>query len=197
MGLCERCSSGGAPLHNLCFRLELSDCSFYRTGDSLFLLAEAFADPAWAFLTQRPGSAIQPASLRSALDWATSAKVTLTLTMASVPSAPPLYIDCRRFQPAGSDMVADWVRGEEIGAKVESPTYAAIDLEAVRREVCSKAKLFGKAFLDVMEAEGSSELVTRTIRGAFAYVVSNPRNRFLPLTYHSRRIIPTAWSMLH
>jgi hypothetical protein len=108
------------------------------------------------------------------MDWATSAKVTLTLTMASVPDAPPLYIDCRRFRPAGSDMVADSVRGEEIGAMVESPTYAAIDLEAVGEEIRSKARLFGKAFVDVMEAEGSSALVVRTIRGAFAYAVNIP-----------------------
>lgn len=71
-------------------------------------------------------------------------------------------------------MVADWICGEEVGAMVESPTYAAVDLEAVGEEACSKARLFGKAFVDVMEAEGSSALMFRTIRGAFAYAVSTP-----------------------
>jgi hypothetical protein len=69
-------------------------------------------------------------------------------------------------------MTADWVRGEGVGQVVQSPTYAAIDLEAVGKEVCSKARLFGKAFVDVMEANGSSALVVRIIRGAFAYAVS-------------------------
>jgi hypothetical protein len=133
------------------------------------------------------------------MDWATSAMVTLTLIMASVLGATPLYIDCRRFRFARSDMVADWIRGEELGAMVESPTYAAIDLEAVGEEVCSKARLFGKAFVDVMEAEGSSALVVRTIRDAFAYAVSTPPVRdHCPTTNLSfKEHHPKSLSMLH
>lgn len=92
--------------------------------------------------------------------------------MATVPGAPPLYIDCRPFRPVSSDQVADWIRGEDVGAIIEIPTYAAIDLRAVEQEVRSKARPFGKAFLDAMEADGASALVVRTIRGAFAYAVS-------------------------
>jgi hypothetical protein len=115
---------------------------------------------------------MQSAPLRTEMDWTTSANVTLTLTIATAPGAPPLYIGCRQFRPVESDMVVDWVRGEDIGAIVEVPTYAAVDLRAVEEEVRSKARPFGKAFLDAMEAEGASESVVRTFRGAFAYAVS-------------------------
>ena len=92
--------------------------------------------------------------------------------MANVPGAPSILIDCRPFQPAESDVISDYTRGEEIGAVITVPTYAAIDLQAIEQEVCAKARPFGRAFVDTMDTESASSLAVRILKGAFAYAVS-------------------------
>ncbi|KAF1990069.1 hypothetical protein K402DRAFT_247362 [Aulographum hederae CBS 113979] len=153
LGVCQKCVSRGASLHGLCFKLDLSDCSFFRTS-----------------------SFVQPEGLRSDIDWAGSGTVTLSLGMANVPGGPSLQIACRHFRPIVSDMTADYARGEEIGALVQIPTYAAVDLTAIEEEVRSKARPFGLAYLAVMENEKTSPTVLHVLRGAFAYANAHPHS---------------------
>lgn len=148
---CEHCATTLHLLRTICFRLDLSDCGFYRTK-----------------------SAIQPAPFRQTLEWTSSTTVDLELRMPKVPGARSLFIKCRRFQPVETDLTGDWLRGNEAGAVVEVPTYAAIDLTAVQAGFRLTAQAFGTAFLDVMKKNDSSPVVVHILRSAFAYTHRRP-----------------------
>jgi hypothetical protein len=118
------------------------------------------------------GSAIQSGAWQNDLEWSASKAVTLKLCIPKIPGAPQISISCRPFRPGLGDKVEDYVRGEVIGEKLVSPTYAACNTQALAKEIRSKARFSGRAYVDVMETENASALVVKILRGAFTFAVS-------------------------
>jgi len=118
------------------------------------------------------GSAIQSGAWQNDLDWSESKTVTLTLCMPQIPGAPQISVNCRPFRPGLGDRLEDYVRGEVIGEKLPSPAYAACDTQALSKEIRSKARISGRAYVDVMEKENSSAFGVKILRGAFTFAVS-------------------------
>ncbi|KAE8451782.1 hypothetical protein EG329_002622 [Mollisiaceae sp. DMI_Dod_QoI] len=121
-------------------------------------------------------SAIQSGPWQNDLDWSASNSITLTLCVPKIPGAPQMAITCRPFRPGLGDRVEDYVRGNVIGEKLISPTYAACDTQGLTKEIRSKARISGRAYVDAMGMSNASALVVQILRGAFTFANEHPRS---------------------